>query len=107
METERYRLYFLDDAHHAHKTLETAAIILPTLITRCASVIDNVIADLPLLGKIPLPRLRQEELMYALQGLLELRLQEGTYRKAFVRDNQTQRTLCLRLYYRLMTFSPV
>ncbi|GAA6060857.1 hypothetical protein JCM10212_006237 [Sporobolomyces blumeae] len=55
-----------------------AALCLPSLLNRCASTIKTYVADAPLRGKMPFPRIRQEELVYILQKLFALRLAEGT-----------------------------
>ncbi|GAA6033445.1 hypothetical protein JCM8097_001397 [Rhodosporidiobolus ruineniae] len=54
------------------------ALALPFLMNRCAAAIRTYVADAALRGKIPFPRLRQEELVYLLQKLLNLRIPEGS-----------------------------
>ncbi|BGP52111.1 Endocytosis and vacuole integrity protein [Rhodotorula kratochvilovae] len=51
-----------------------AALIVPSLLNRCTAVFRTYVADAPLRGKMPFPRIRQEELVYLLQQLLSLRL---------------------------------
>ncbi|GAA5884135.1 hypothetical protein JCM6882_002154 [Rhodosporidiobolus microsporus] len=55
-----------------------AALALPSLMNRCVATIRTHIADAPLRGKMPFPRVRQEELVYLLQKTLDLELPEGT-----------------------------
>ncbi|KAM0751477.1 hypothetical protein T439DRAFT_287566 [Meredithblackwellia eburnea MCA 4105] len=55
-----------------------AALCLPSLLNRCTAIIRTYVADAPLRGKMPFPRVRQEELIYVLQKLLHCRLREGT-----------------------------
>ncbi|KAH8929287.1 hypothetical protein BT69DRAFT_1345966 [Atractiella rhizophila] len=61
----------------------TAALILPSLISRAALTIRTYIADVALQGRMPMNRLREEELLYTLRCLLSLKLEEGTYSTAF------------------------
>ncbi|KZS95343.1 hypothetical protein SISNIDRAFT_452743 [Sistotremastrum niveocremeum HHB9708] len=55
-----------------------AAIALPALMSRCKSVLTRYVADQSLRGPMPLPRARQEELLYVLHKLLNLRLWDGS-----------------------------
>ncbi|GAA6023836.1 hypothetical protein JCM11491_006311 [Sporobolomyces phaffii] len=55
-----------------------AALCLPSLLNRCASTLKTFVADAPLRGKMPFPRIRQEELVYVLQKLVSIRLGAGT-----------------------------
>ncbi|GAA5982776.1 hypothetical protein JCM10908_006780 [Rhodotorula pacifica] len=55
-----------------------AALCAPLLLTRCAAAFSAYVADAPLRGKMPFPRIRQEELQYLLQRLIDLRLPAGT-----------------------------
>ncbi|BGP27996.1 Endocytosis and vacuole integrity protein [Rhodotorula toruloides] len=55
-----------------------AALSVPSLVNRCAAIIKIYIADAPLRGKMPFPRIRQEELIYVLQRLSTLRLAPNT-----------------------------
>ncbi|GAA5873054.1 hypothetical protein JCM1840_007309 [Sporobolomyces johnsonii] len=63
---------------HEPERCRVAALCLPSLLNRCAAVIKTYVADAPLRGKMPFPRIRQEELAYVLQKLLATRLREGT-----------------------------
>ncbi|GAA5936680.1 hypothetical protein JCM1841_000223 [Sporobolomyces salmonicolor] len=63
---------------HEPERRRVAALCLPSLLNRCAAVIMTYVADAPLRGKMPFPRIRQEELTYVLQKLLATRLREGT-----------------------------
>ncbi|KAI0073983.1 hypothetical protein K474DRAFT_1774330 [Panus rudis PR-1116 ss-1] len=55
-----------------------AALSLPSLLNRCRSTLVEYIADEALRGNMPFPRIREEELLYVLRKLLELRLWPGT-----------------------------
>ncbi|GAA6010582.1 hypothetical protein JCM10207_007749 [Rhodosporidiobolus poonsookiae] len=55
-----------------------AALALPALLNRCAAIIKTYDADAPLRGKMPFPRIRQEELLYVLHRLTSLRLPPNT-----------------------------
>ncbi|GAA5902486.1 Mon2p [Sporobolomyces salmoneus] len=63
---------------HDQERRRIAALCLPSLLNRCASILKTYIADAPLRGKMPFPRIRQEELVYVLQKLTSIRLREGT-----------------------------
>ena len=81
-----------------------AALSIPSLLKRCKSTILNFIADEALRGNLPFPRrvktasqlkasahtllfrAREEELLYVLRGLLQLRLWPGTLWAAFSSD---------------------
>ncbi|GAA5864406.1 hypothetical protein JCM1840_000484 [Sporobolomyces johnsonii] len=51
--------------HHEPERYRVAALCLPALLNRCAAVIKTYVADAALRGKMPLLRIRQEELTYA------------------------------------------
>ncbi|BGP35773.1 Endocytosis and vacuole integrity protein [Rhodotorula toruloides] len=55
-----------------------AALSVPSLLNRCAAIIKTYVIDAPLRGKMPFPRIRQEELIYVLQRLSALRLVPNT-----------------------------
>jgi len=55
-----------------------AALSLPSLLSRCRSVMVGYIADEALRGNLPFPRAREDELLYVLRKLLELRLWPGS-----------------------------
>ncbi|GAA5958007.1 hypothetical protein JCM3765_006230 [Sporobolomyces pararoseus] len=67
-----------EDQDHDSERRRVAALCLPSLLNRCAAVLRTYVADAPLRGKMPFPRIRQEELVYVLQKLLSIRLKEGT-----------------------------
>ncbi|GAA5871435.1 hypothetical protein JCM3774_005599 [Rhodotorula dairenensis] len=74
-------LFMICDAEHVGDDRargRVAALCAPFLLTRCAAVFSTYIADAPLRGKMPFPRVRQEELQYLLQRLLALRLPTKT-----------------------------
>ncbi|GAA5977223.1 hypothetical protein JCM11641_003881 [Rhodosporidiobolus odoratus] len=54
-----------------------AALALPSLMNRCAAVVKTYVADAPLRGKMPFPRIRQSELLYLLHSCLSLNLPSG------------------------------
>jgi len=55
-----------------------AALSIPALLQRCKSTLVSFIADEALRGNLPFPRAREEELLYVLRGLLQLRLWPGS-----------------------------
>ncbi|KAF8198188.1 hypothetical protein K438DRAFT_1823993 [Mycena galopus ATCC 62051] len=55
-----------------------AALSLPSLLTRCRTVMVGYVADEALRGSLPFPRAREDELLYVLRKLLELRLWPGS-----------------------------
>ncbi|GAA6056217.1 hypothetical protein JCM3770_002092 [Rhodotorula araucariae] len=79
---ERFAYWCLDLLFHVCAADEQAslprqriaALIVPSLLNRCTAVFRTYVADAPLRGKMPFPRVRQEELVYLLQQLLSLRL---------------------------------
>ncbi|KAF6747528.1 hypothetical protein DFP72DRAFT_604758 [Ephemerocybe angulata] len=60
-----------------------AALSLPALLNRCKATLVSYIADQSLRGGLPFPRAREEELVYALRKLLDLRLWPGSLWAAF------------------------
>lgn len=52
-------------------------VALPILLDRCQGVIKAYIHDKFLLGRMPFPRVRQDEMIYVLSSLVELRLPKG------------------------------
>ncbi|KAJ7102802.1 hypothetical protein C8R44DRAFT_682224 [Mycena epipterygia] len=55
-----------------------AALSLPSLLNRCRMVMMGYVADEALRGNLPFPRAREDELLYVLRKLLELRLWPGS-----------------------------
>ncbi|KAI0086033.1 guanine nucleotide exchange factor in Golgi transport N-terminal-domain-containing protein [Irpex rosettiformis] len=55
-----------------------AALSIPALLKRCKITLVTFIADEALRGGLPFPRAREEELLYVLKGLLQLRLWPGS-----------------------------
>ncbi|KAF9222197.1 hypothetical protein BS17DRAFT_195192 [Gyrodon lividus] len=55
-----------------------AALCLPSLLDRCKTAMVGYIADEALRGSLPFPRVREDELLYVLRKLLDLRLWAGT-----------------------------
>jgi len=60
-----------------------AALCLPALLARCGGVLRNYVADSKLRRNVPFPRYTEEELLYTLRKLLEIRLWPGTLWAAF------------------------
>ncbi|KAF8435407.1 hypothetical protein L210DRAFT_3453035 [Boletus edulis BED1] len=60
-----------------------AALCLPSLLDRCKTAMVGYIADEALRGGLPFPRVREDELLYVLRKLLNLRLWTGTLWAAF------------------------
>ncbi|KAG1830966.1 hypothetical protein DFJ58DRAFT_918292 [Suillus subalutaceus] len=54
-----------------------AALCLPTLLDRCKTIMVNYVADEALRGYVPFPRAREDELLYILRKVLDLRLSSG------------------------------
>lgn len=55
-----------------------SCLALPALLERCRFTLVSFVADEALRGNLPFPRAREEELLYILRGLLQLRLWPGT-----------------------------
>ncbi|KAH7925996.1 hypothetical protein BV22DRAFT_1111998 [Leucogyrophana mollusca] len=55
-----------------------AALCLHSLLDRCKTVMVGYVADEALRGNLPFPRVREDELLYVLRKLLDLRLWPGT-----------------------------
>ncbi|KAJ7659408.1 guanine nucleotide exchange factor in Golgi transport N-terminal-domain-containing protein [Mycena rosella] len=55
-----------------------AALSLPALLSRCRTVMVGYVADEALRGNLPFPRAREDELLYVLRKLIELRLWPGS-----------------------------
>lgn len=70
-----------NDNEESRKRL--AALSLPSLLTRCSATLVSYIADQSLRGGLPFPRVREEELVYTLRKLLNLRLWPGSLWAAF------------------------
>ncbi|KAJ3930574.1 MAG: hypothetical protein NXY57DRAFT_300956 [Lentinula lateritia] len=64
------------EQEHARKRL--AALSLPALLKRCRTTMVQYVADEALRGNLPLPRAREDELLYVLRKLRELRLWPGS-----------------------------
>ncbi|KAG8975493.1 hypothetical protein FRC05_005562 [Tulasnella sp. 425] len=77
-----FDLLFLicSDVVKEHEVLRkrVAALVLPSLLSRCHSVLANYVADARLRGNLPFPRAQEEELIYVLQKMLELNLWHGS-----------------------------
>ena len=63
-----------------------AALVAPGLVNRCKACVRTYVADARLRGKMPFPRVRQEELVFVLQSLLRLRLAPNTLFAAYQAD---------------------
>ncbi|OJA16091.1 hypothetical protein AZE42_05645 [Rhizopogon vesiculosus] len=55
-----------------------AALCMQTMLDRCKTTLVSYVADEALRGNMPFPRVREDELLYVLRKLLELRLWPGT-----------------------------
>ncbi|KAF9033039.1 hypothetical protein BDZ89DRAFT_1036881 [Hymenopellis radicata] len=64
------------DQEQSRKRL--AALSLPSLLHRCKMTMEAYVADESLRGNLPFPRAREDELLYVLRKLLELRLWYGS-----------------------------
>ncbi|PPQ71802.1 hypothetical protein CVT26_007726 [Gymnopilus dilepis] len=56
-----------------------AALTLPSLLNRCRATLVSYVADESMRGNLPFPRAREEELLYVLKKLLDLRLWPGSF----------------------------
>ncbi|KAK1219528.1 Endocytosis and vacuole integrity protein [Marasmius sp. AFHP31] len=65
-----------------------AALSLLSLFTRCKTTLVGYVADEALRGNLPFPRAREDELIYVLRKLLELRLWPGSHWAA-ISENPT------------------
>jgi hypothetical protein len=69
-----------------------ATLTLPSLLNRCRAALVDYVADECLRGNVPFPRVVEEELLYVLRKLLELRLWPGTLWAA-LSNNPTQNAI--------------
>ncbi|EJU01163.1 hypothetical protein DACRYDRAFT_22928 [Dacryopinax primogenitus] len=92
---ERFRYWCFDllfatcsnsNSDHEPERRRLAALSLPILIGRCKGILASHVADTQLLGNIPFARIREEELLYALRKMLELRLWVGSFWAALSDD---------------------
>ncbi|KAK7030884.1 Endocytosis and vacuole integrity protein [Paramarasmius palmivorus] len=65
------------DQEHSRKRL--AALNLISLLSRCKTTLVGYVADEALRGNLPFPRAREDELLYVLRKLLELKLWPGSH----------------------------
>jgi hypothetical protein len=63
----------VDDPTSARRT---AGFFLPFLVTRCKMTLIEFLEDLPLRGAMPFERVREDEVVYVLQRLLDLEVWE-------------------------------
>ncbi|KAF5319150.1 hypothetical protein D9619_008506 [Psilocybe cf. subviscida] len=66
-----------------------AALSLSSLLNRCRTTLVSYVADESLRGSMPFPRAREEELLYVLRKVLDLRLWPGSLWAA-LSDNPTK-----------------
>ncbi|KZT30047.1 hypothetical protein NEOLEDRAFT_1153423 [Neolentinus lepideus HHB14362 ss-1] len=71
-----------------------AALSLPSLLSRCRMTLIGYIADEALRGHLPFPRVREEELIYVLRKLLEMKLWPGVLWAAF---SESPSKYCVKL----------
>ncbi|KAF5376165.1 hypothetical protein D9757_009328 [Collybiopsis confluens] len=72
------------DQENSRKRL--AALSLPAFLNRCKTTMVRFLADEGLRGNLPFPRTREDELLYVLRKLQELRLWPGSLWAAFSDD---------------------
>ncbi|ESK90972.1 hypothetical protein Moror_16370 [Moniliophthora roreri MCA 2997] len=72
------------DQEHSRKRL--AALSLISLLGRCKTTLVGYIADEALRGNLPFPRAREDELLYVLRKLLDLKLWSGSHWAALSSD---------------------
>lgn len=63
----------VDDPASARRT---AGFFLPFLVARCKMALIEFLEDLPLRGAMPFERVREDEVVYVLQRLLDLEVWE-------------------------------
>ncbi|KAJ3289665.1 hypothetical protein HK104_007306 [Borealophlyctis nickersoniae] len=66
--------------------LRLAEIVGPVLLEKCKEVLLGYTSDQPLYGRMPLPRIREEEMMYILRQLSEVNLRPNILVKALGED---------------------
>ncbi|KAF8874390.1 hypothetical protein CPB84DRAFT_1817905 [Gymnopilus junonius] len=72
------------DQEESRKRL--AALSLPSLLNRCRTTLISYVADESMRGNMPFPRAREEELLYVLRKILDLRLWSGSLWAALSED---------------------
>jgi len=84
---DRFSYWYLDplflicsDSSKDHESSRrtVAVLSLPALIGRCRSTLASYVVDEKIRGNLPFPRVREEELLYVLHKLRELRLWPGS-----------------------------
>ncbi|KAJ9092821.1 hypothetical protein QFC21_006697 [Naganishia friedmannii] len=73
----------VDDVPSARRT---AGFFLPLLVSRCKAALMGYLDELPLRGAMPFERIREEELVYILQRLLDLQVWEDGLRAVMTAD---------------------
>ncbi|KAG6852839.1 hypothetical protein C0991_008678, partial [Blastosporella zonata] len=88
-----FDLLFLICSHttseQEHSRRRLAALSIPSLLNRCQATLVGFVADEALRGHLPFPRAREQELLYVLRKLLELKLWPGSL-WAGLSDNPSQ-----------------
>ncbi|KZT52790.1 hypothetical protein CALCODRAFT_475492 [Calocera cornea HHB12733] len=109
---ERYRYWCFDllfalcgnaKQDHEIERRRLAALSLPVLVGRCKGILASHVADTQLLGNIPFARIREEELLYALRKMLELRLWVGSFWAALSADPSANSVSQPSEYFHLCT----
>ncbi|KAJ9119007.1 hypothetical protein QFC22_003496 [Naganishia vaughanmartiniae] len=77
------RTSVVDDVQSARRT---AGFFLPLLVSRCKASLMGYLDELSLRGAIPFERIREEELVYILQRLLDLQVWEDGLRAVMTAD---------------------
>lgn len=72
------------DQERSRKRL--AALSIPSLLNRCRATLVGYVADEALRGNLPFPRAREDELLYVLRKMLELKLWSGSLWAALSED---------------------
>ncbi|KAF8656137.1 hypothetical protein AX16_002739 [Volvariella volvacea WC 439] len=79
-----------DTTHDQEESRRRLAVLnLASLLNRCRSTLLSFIADEALRGNLPFPRAREDEVLYVLRKLLELKLWQGSLWAA-LSDNPTK-----------------
>ncbi|KAJ3034915.1 hypothetical protein HDV00_004525, partial [Rhizophlyctis rosea] len=63
-----------------------AEVAAPILIDKCKEVLQDYAADRPLYGRMPFPRVREQEILFCLRRLQDLNLRPGILAKTLLDD---------------------
>ncbi|KAG0149101.1 hypothetical protein CROQUDRAFT_74492 [Cronartium quercuum f. sp. fusiforme G11] len=75
-----------EESENESKLKRVAALCLPALLDRCSAAVKTYVADAELRGRVPFPRIRDEEIVYILQRLLSVPLWDGCLAASYSQD---------------------